>query len=660
MPVRPPGIPRRARAAAAVLSALACAAGLAAAPPATAAIPAVPDASLATPNGITTLATTGFGLRKDTGADTARADAYEAAHPEITRTTVAGVVADPANTTARPLCHDPGVPGAQGFCWSAQDDATADWYPQGVAQGTAGGRKTVVTSWYGPGGTERLTFADVTAPASVRYRHVQLVGLSADGGTYANLSGGHAHAVVWAGDLLYVASIGSGFDVFDTRRVWRTAAGAYVLPRIAGYAATGAGTGCGTATVPERPCVTGASLDLSGPEPALVTVEMDATRVGDRFDQADSPIVRWPLDPATGLLRTDATGVARASAAYRSPIGGAQGVAMYGGRFVISAPCPEYVQNGPEHLPSCLYHGTPDEPVWLVSRTGIYGENLSFLAGTNELWTVNERPGARMVTRTSWPAPPALSGMTHLTAADFDGDRRQDVVGVEAATGKLWLYPGRGDGTLGSRSQIGVGWNAMKRLAGGDYTGDGRADLLAVEKATGTLYAYPGTGTGALGARVVAGRDWGGRRDLTALDVDRNGKTDLVAVDPDGTLRAYPGAGNGTLGKGQQIGSGWDAMNELTAAGDMTGDGPADLAAVDRAGTLWVYPGNGTGGFGDRIRAGTNWHAMRGLVGGDLDGDGRGDLAAVQAPATAGGPLYLYPGTGSGGLGARTQIGSNW
>ncbi|OKI37010.1 hypothetical protein A6A28_33150 [Streptomyces sp. CB03578] len=657
----------RARRATAVLGALAAlVTGLTTAGPASA-LPAIADASLATPNAITRSATTGFGLKWDAGADAARVATYEAAHPDLRRTTAARLLDQATTTPARPLCHPTNITGAQGFCWSPEDDDSRSWTPQGVAASAAGGRKTIVTSWYATGEkAERLTFADVTDPANVRYRHVQLVGLSADGSGYSPLTG-HGHAVVWAGTRLYVASIGSGFDVFDVNDIWQTGTDTYVLPRTGSYAYTGAGDGCGVhEKVPERPCISAASLDLSGSQPALVTAEMNNT-TGDAFDLASAPIVRWPIDPTTGILKADATGRVQASEAFSSPIGGTQGVAMNQGRIALSAPCPEFKEGGDLHQPSCLYHGVVNEPVWLMTRTGIYNENLAYLPGTDELWMVNERPEERMAYRTTWPTPPALAGLVNLTAGDFTGDGKQDIVGIEATTGKLWLYPGNGNGTLGARIQIGSGWNGMNQLTAGDFNADGRSDLLALETATGTLQLYPGTGalTGmnTLGARTQIGTGWGAMRSLTSVDLNKDGKPDLLAVDPAGALWAYPGTGSG-LGNRRQIGAGWNSLSELTSPGDLNGDGNADLVAVDQGGNLWTYPGTGalTGmnTLGARTRMGTNWDSMRQLTGGDFNGDGKGDLAAVEAPATTTGNLFLYPGTGTTAFGARAQTGTGW
>ncbi|WP_143179755.1 FG-GAP repeat domain-containing protein [Streptomyces yunnanensis] len=666
-----------------------------------------PDGTTATYNSITRTSTDGMGLQSDNGREARRVSAFASAHPALGRVTTADVLADTSGASAgRTLCHPTNIAGAQGFCWSAADDNTGSWIPQGLtgsgesprSQALVNGRKVLITSWYGASGTERVTLADVTDPAHVTYRHVQLAALDDTGDNFVPITGGHAHAVVWAGSKLYVASTGSRFDVFDLNEIWKMdvttdtsfgldakgkAHGAghrYVLPRVGTYAFTGQGTGCGSyAGVPQRPCITAASLDLSGSQPALVTAEGDPGGVEGQFGKATAPVIRWPIDPVTGVLKADAGGRVRAHEAFASPMGGTQGIAMNNGRFVLSGPCPEFVpaehQPDREHIrnfPGCLYHARPGEPVRLMTRTPTNPENLSYWPGTDQLWTVNESTGERVVVNTPWPKDPAPVGMVHLTAADFTGDGRKDLVGVESATAKLWLYPGKGDGTFGDRVQIGTGWNAMSKLAAADYTGDGKADLLAVDSATGDLYVYSGTGMAngmnTLGARTRIGIGWSGMRELTAIDINDDGRADLLAVDTDGALWAYPGAGSlaggNTLGNRVRIGTGWDTMTELTSPGDLNADGRADLVAVDRSGALWAYPGTGSlnasDTLGSRTRIGTGWDTMRQLVGADFDHDGKGDLEAVQAPAGSTGALYFYPGTGNTALGSRTQTGTGW
>ncbi|MFF1414164.1 FG-GAP-like repeat-containing protein [Streptomyces sp. NPDC058289] len=268
--------------------------------------------------------------------------------------------------------------------------------------------------------------------------------------------------------------------------------------------------------------------------------------------------------------------------------------------------------------------------------------------------------------------PPGPVGMVHLTAADFTGNGKPDLVGVESATGKLWLYPGNGAGGLGTRIQIGSGWGAMSKLSAADFTGDGKADLLAVENSTGAFYVYPGagaaSGTSTLGARTQIGSGWGSMRDLTAVDVNKDAKPDLLAIDGNGALWSYQGtgslAGMNTLGARTQIGSGWGGMTELAVPGDLNADGKADLLAVDAAGALWKYPTTGSlagmNTLGARTQVGSNWDSMRQLVGADFNADGKGDLDAVEAPSGETGDFFFYPGNGSGGFGNRVDIGSGW
>ncbi|MET7290541.1 glycoside hydrolase domain-containing protein, partial [Streptomyces sp. NPDC005573] len=96
------------------------------------------------------------------------------------------------------------------------------------------------------------------------------------------------------------------------------------------------------------------------------------------------------------------------------------------------------------------------------------------------------------------PAPSTQDpGMTELTAGDFNGDGHADLVAVEVSTGKLFSYPGNGKGVLGARVEIGTGgWNGMSNLAVGDFNGDGRDDLVGTETSTGKLWLYKGTGSG--------------------------------------------------------------------------------------------------------------------------------------------------------------------
>ena len=99
--------------------------------------------------------------------------------------------------------------------------------------------------------------------------------------------------------------------------------------------------------------------------------------------------------------------------------------------------------------------------------------------------------GARRLIGTGWNAMDELVGIS-----DFTQDGNPDLIARDRASGDLWLYPGTGDGGLPYLVRIGTGWNSMRNIVSiGDFNHDGTYDLLAVESATGKLFLYPGIGT---------------------------------------------------------------------------------------------------------------------------------------------------------------------
>ncbi|WP_432084671.1 FG-GAP repeat domain-containing protein, partial [Streptomyces sp. WAC 04229] len=185
---------------------------------------------------------------------------------------------------------------------------------------------------------------------------------------------------------------------------------------------------------------------------------------------------------------------------------------------------------------------------------------------------------------------------------------------TEKSTGKLYLYKGTGNG-LATRTEIGTGgWNGMSNVFAGDFNADGNDDIGATEESTGKLYLYKGHGNG-----TITG-----------------------------------------LGGREEIGTGgWNGMNKAVSPGDMNKDGKDDLIATEKStGKLYLYKGTGNG-LATRTEIGTGgWNGISGYAGADFTGDGTGDLAAVESNTGETGKLYLYKGTGNGGLTDRTEIGT--
>lgn len=353
-------------------------------------------------------------------ADLAKVRQAEQSYPQLAPQPVSSVLAS-ANSTAKPLCHPTYARfAATGFCWDDRygDDSSMTYVPQGIA---SNGGSLLLTSWYDSSHpdfpAEKLTRLTFTDTGTLAYRHALLVRPTGTSSVFAPVAG-HADAIVLSGNYLFLrtfepAPTGTngyeGFDVFDLRHIWKmngsggsvgmsggVANASYhlwALPRVATYHFPT--QGCGTYQ-PDKPvpCITAASLDVEASE--LVTFEAGISNGPAEFGTKPGHIVRWPVDPATGLLGTTA------SARLITNIPGLQGGASHNGRYVLAGPCPEWV-GGMYNIPSCLYTASATEDTKLWTRGAVNLENLAYVPSANRLWMLNEAPGQRVVYSHPWP-----------------------------------------------------------------------------------------------------------------------------------------------------------------------------------------------------------------------------------------------------------------
>ncbi|MFE0652900.1 FG-GAP repeat domain-containing protein [Streptomyces sp. NPDC059534] len=226
-----------------------------------------------------------------------------------------------------------------------------------------------------------------------------------------------------------------------------------------------------------------------------------------------------------------------------------------------------------------------------------------------------------------------------LGADDLTGDGHPDLL-ARAKDGTLNRYDGSGHGTFSGRYpvyQAGY-WSRASQFGGaGNIPAAGKEELLARDKA-GTLYWYYALNNGKLSARQAVSEvgGWAGANITNASSFDPNGESDVVELWDD---HLYV--------EGRDAGAGWGVYNMFAGPGDLNGDGSGDLLARDRSGKLYLYRTSVSGAsFSHRVLVGGGWQAYNWIFGaGDYTNDGLNDLLA----RTAGGALYLYPGTGQAG-----------
>ncbi|MEE1741439.1 trypsin-like serine protease [Streptomyces sp. BE147] len=202
-------------------------------------------------------------------------------------------------------------------------------------------------------------------------------------------------------------------------------------------------------------------------------------------------------------------------------------------------------------------------------------------------------------------------GADLVRQVDWNRDDYQDFV-YRVGNGDLyWL---RFDGeTQWVETKIGKGWSTWKNiLFPGDVTRDGVPDLVGIDK-DGKIWTYPGRGDGSFGARVGGGGGWGTVQVFGKGDYSGDGKPDLLTRDSEGRLWLYAGRDtpSSPYAPRVQVGKGWNFTAYVTT-GDNTGDGIADLVVRDKAGDLWIYPsrGSATAPFSARLKAGKGWNGF--------------------------------------------------
>lgn len=245
-----------------------------------------------------------------------------------TPVTVADVLAD-ANRVATVVTSVPGLKSAPAYAFRWQDDDVSSeaWIPQGItgSPDAKGSGSTVVVSFYDDREGRGVRLAFVNATGAPTYRFVLLA--AADGVSPVKI---HAGGLAWYGDQLYVADTAHGFRVFDTRRIVRVAtddvrfAGyKYVLPQSGAYEVA---SGC-------KPLFSWVSLDRDGT--SLVSGEYCSTTAC--AGPLAGRVYRWPLDPATGLLRSKRT---YPTEAFLTGTKQVQGGALHGGNYYFSSSAP--------------------------------------------------------------------------------------------------------------------------------------------------------------------------------------------------------------------------------------------------------------------------------------------------------------------------------
>lgn len=239
------------------------------------------------------------------------------------------------------------------------------------------------------------------------------------------------------------------------------------------------------------------------------------------------------------------------------------------------------------------------------------------------------------------------SPVENIHTTDINGDSNPDIVYAEVAYSsflnqyarfiKIYYGDGAGNLTTSSSIMIDIGsQGALNLVVDNDFNNDQKKDILLVDPATGKVFLFIGDGAGKFSKKVSdTGLFPSGGFTLNTpfADLDMDGLPDLIGSVNNGNpgLRVALNNGDGTFLPTYTI---TFASSSIIGIGDFTGDGISDVLARGLNGTniqLAVYPGDGIGSFGaplpsDILNDGSLSNYQSAVVG-DFVSDGNLDLA---------------------------------
>jgi hypothetical protein len=250
-------------------------------------------------------------------------------------------------------------------------------------------------------------------------------------------------------------------------------------------------------------------------------------------------------------------------------------------------------------------------------------------------------------------------GLVNLASGEFTGDDHDDLLAVQIRDGVLWLYPGTAaGGSFGTRKAFPGNWSGMSDLVAGEFNRDDWDDLIAVETATGKLWLYPGTGTNKFGTRIEIGASgWTAMEGLTAGKFNNDYYDDLIAVDSTGAIHLYAGTETGTrFATPVQRHKNATGAVDYTA-GEFSGDRYDDLLSVNLAdGALHLNRSVLFSGILADVTtiAPSGWTGYHELTAGKFNRDAYDDIITFEQATSK---LWLYPGSAEGFPAKRVEIG---
>jgi hypothetical protein len=240
-----------------------------------------------------------------------------------------------------------------------------------------------------------------------------------------------------------------------------------------------------------------------------------------------------------------------------------------------------------------------------------------------------------------------------MLTADFNGDRKSDLIVQDDNGNGFQVLLGNGDGTFGTAIDTPLSYT-IGSLTVGDFNEDGKADLVVIPFNNGSpslnIYLSNGDGTFTAGEQYIVYPS----ANAAVADVNGDGNLDLIVTSSNYSLLVFLGNGDGTF-KNPIFGPS-DSYESRPIIGDFNGDGKLDIAVGTGNGIAFLA-GNGDGTFGKQVYSDPGSQFSGLLFAADFSGDGKLDLGGNIGGFGSSGALIMT-GNGDGTFGPPQQYDS--
>ncbi|GES24406.1 hypothetical protein Aple_073050 [Acrocarpospora pleiomorpha] len=293
---------------------------------------------------------------------------------------------------------------------------------------------------------------------------------------------------------------------------------------------------------------------------------------------------------------------------------------------------------------------------------GASGDDMWFIPNTSSPGTPAR--GQSIPISTGWKT------VTKYWLTDYDGDGKTDILGLNGTDQMLaWINtssPGHPSAT--AAVDLGTQWSTLSKIVIADFTGDGKVDIAGVDAATGDqFWVVPNTsapGAPARGQSMHISDGWKTVTRFWVTDYDGDSKTDLLGLNGTDQMLAWRSKGTAvpSFYPYADLGTQWSTLSKIVI-GDFTADGKVDIAGVNAAtgDQFWVVPNTSTPGAparGQSIPVSDGWKTVTTFLVADYDRDGKTDLLGLNGTDQM--LAWRSKGTAVPSFDPYTDLGTQW